>query len=265
VLNDAAASYTPGVSERRSGTSKFYHGERQGSNVAESDASQTTTATKAYDAFGMLSSSSGSSSSPFGFVGQQGYQSDGDSGLMLLGHRYYDASTGRFLTRDTEYDGRNWYVYVSSNPLRELDPTGNGPHHYATASGAVKLAGEIYGDVSVKHNKEIGGWVFKDNHGKFGFTVLELGEHGGNLGSPPPGSVGFWHTHPHFAKFTDMGEPLIFSDTPSPTDKQIFNSFGAQGMKLFWIVCAEDQSVHKFNNNGKQTGQFPISTMPPTQ
>jgi RHS repeat-associated protein len=124
VLSDSAASYTPGVSERRSGTSKFYHGERQGSNVAESDASQTTTATKAYDAFGMLSSSSGSSSSPFGFVGQQGYQSDGDSGLKLLGHRYYDASTGRFLTRDPAKDGRNWYDYCENNPVKYVDPRG---------------------------------------------------------------------------------------------------------------------------------------------
>jgi uncharacterized protein RhaS with RHS repeats len=45
---------------------------------------------------------------------------------MLLGHRYYDASIGRFLTRDSAKDGRNWYAYVSSNPLRASDPTGFG-------------------------------------------------------------------------------------------------------------------------------------------
>ena len=43
--------------------------------------------------------------------GNFGYQQDADSGLKLLGHRYYDPSTGRFLTRDPIKDGRNWYAY----------------------------------------------------------------------------------------------------------------------------------------------------------
>lgn len=43
---------------------------------------------------------------------------------MLLGHRYYDSSTGRFLTRDPIKDGRNWYVYCGSNPTGRADPTG---------------------------------------------------------------------------------------------------------------------------------------------
>jgi hypothetical protein len=43
---------------------------------------------------------------------------------MLLGHRYYDSSTGRFLTRDKRKDGRNWYVYAKSTPTVASDPTG---------------------------------------------------------------------------------------------------------------------------------------------
>jgi len=57
-------------------------------------------------------------------VGREGYQEDVDSGLKLLGHRYYDASTGRFLTRDIARDGRNWYIYCGSNPLYRTDPNG---------------------------------------------------------------------------------------------------------------------------------------------
>ncbi len=63
---------------------------------------------------------------PFGFVGAQGYQEDPNSGLKLLGHRYYDPSTGRFLTRDRAQDGRNWYDCCGSNPLVLADPTGYG-------------------------------------------------------------------------------------------------------------------------------------------
>lgn len=46
------------------------------------------------------------------------------SGLMLLGHRYYDSSTGRFITRDPAKDGRNWYVYCAGSPLLQFDATG---------------------------------------------------------------------------------------------------------------------------------------------
>lgn len=43
---------------------------------------------------------------------------------MLLGHRYMDPSTGRFLTRDPVKDGRNWYGYCANNPLACADPDG---------------------------------------------------------------------------------------------------------------------------------------------
>ena len=59
-----------------------------------------------YDAFGNVDSSSRSWTGAFGYGGPYGYQSASEGGLMLLGHRYYDPSTGRFLTRDPVKDGR---------------------------------------------------------------------------------------------------------------------------------------------------------------
>jgi RHS repeat-associated protein len=56
-----------------------------------------------------------------------GYQRDDDSGLMLLGHRYYDSSTGRFLSRDPIGDGSNWYSYCRNNPVALSDPAGTVP------------------------------------------------------------------------------------------------------------------------------------------
>ena len=81
------------------------------------------TDTRQYDAFGLLTGSSGSTPTPFGFAGGWGYQQD-STGLQLLGHRYYDPSTGRFLTRDPIKDGRNWYGYCENNPLKFVDPAG---------------------------------------------------------------------------------------------------------------------------------------------
>lgn len=71
--------------------------------------------------------STGTPVGPFGFVGAQGYQADSDSGLMLLGHRYYDPSTGRFLTRDSSTNSRNWYVYAEASPTKKTDITGDNP------------------------------------------------------------------------------------------------------------------------------------------
>ena len=100
VLSDGSATYTPGISESRSGVSTFYGHDRLGSNNLQETSASTVAYQASYDAFGLVKSSSGSTNSPFGFVGQAGYQTGQQSGLMLLGHRYYDASTGRFLTRD---------------------------------------------------------------------------------------------------------------------------------------------------------------------
>jgi RHS repeat-associated protein len=126
VINDGTANYTPGISERRSSTSSFVHSDQLGSMTRLTNSSEGTTDTRQYDAYGMLVSSTGSTATPFGFAGGCGYQSDGDSGLMLLGHRYYDASTGRFITRDPLNQGRNWDVFCSNSPFRFVDPTGLG-------------------------------------------------------------------------------------------------------------------------------------------
>ncbi|MDX2064187.1 MAG: RHS repeat-associated core domain-containing protein, partial [Fimbriimonadaceae bacterium] len=69
-------------------------------------------------------SGSGAWTGPFGFAENWGYKACRDSGLQLLGHRYYDPSTGRFLTRDPIKDGRNWYTYGENDPLTRIDSVG---------------------------------------------------------------------------------------------------------------------------------------------
>ena len=107
VLADTGATYTPGISERRSGNTKFYHGDNLGSARGITNTSQTATDGILYDAFGLVVSRTGTTPTPFGFVGASQYQTDADSGL-LLGHRYYDPYTGRFISQDPIADGDNW-------------------------------------------------------------------------------------------------------------------------------------------------------------
>ena len=151
VLGDGAAVYTPGVSQRRAGATTYDLPDRLGSATRQTDAAKATTATRSYDAFGMILASTGAPKGPFGFAGSSGYQEDGDTGLKLLGHRYYDPSTGRFLTRDPITDGRNWYAYCSNNPLMNVDPSGlltilGFEFTWQTVSAGLETAWDAYGE-----------------------------------------------------------------------------------------------------------------------
>jgi RHS repeat-associated protein len=122
LISDSGATYTPGVSERRNGVSTFLNSGLK--DVAkQTDAAGSVTATRKYDAYGMVIGSTGTWKGPFGYSGSAGYQED-ETGLQLLGHRYYDPSTGRFLTRDPIKDGRNWYGYCGNNPVVRVDANG---------------------------------------------------------------------------------------------------------------------------------------------
>ena len=122
LISDSGATYTPGVSERRNGVSTFLNAGLK--DVAkQTDISGNVTATRKYDAYGMVIGSTGTWKGPFGYSGSAGYQED-ETGLQLLGHRYYDSSTGRFITRDPIKDGRNWYVYCDNNPVSRIDANG---------------------------------------------------------------------------------------------------------------------------------------------
>lgn len=122
VLDDGSAVYTPGGEVRSSAKTTFHAGIKN--SDLQTDGSQAVSASRLYDAFGNVLSSAGTWTSPFGNAGQFGYQEDLDSEFKLLGHRYLDSSTGRFLTRDPIKDGRNWYGYCENNPLASVDPIG---------------------------------------------------------------------------------------------------------------------------------------------
>jgi len=128
VLSDAAAFYTWVVdglaSERRSGVSRWSHADGLWSTRKLTNASQSVTDTFGTDGFGLVTSRTGTTPTPFRFVGGLGYQADPDSGVYLLGHRYYDPSIGRFVTRDPVRDGINWYAYGGNNPVNVIDPQG---------------------------------------------------------------------------------------------------------------------------------------------
>jgi len=105
------------------------------------DSSETVVSTYTYTAFGNTTAND-TIGNPFRYVGALGYYQDSDSGLMLLGARYYDSSLGRFMTVDPIKDGTNWYGYASNEPTSQSDPGG-----YSAAGIGLCIGGLLAGGV----------------------------------------------------------------------------------------------------------------------
>lgn len=98
---------------------KDYHGNIAGKTTKTGSMFNEMGTTMDYDAFG--NQWQGDVPDPFGYCGEY---LDGESGLIYLRNRYYDSTTGRFITEDPAKDGLNWYNYCNENPVMMIDPNG---------------------------------------------------------------------------------------------------------------------------------------------
>ncbi|MDE2127659.1 MAG: RHS repeat-associated core domain-containing protein, partial [Armatimonadetes bacterium] len=112
---------------RRAGTSSiFYAFDPQGNPAEEVNSSDSVLASFDFDAFGSRSIS-GTATDPYSGLGSQyGYYSDTETGLQLLGDRYYDPAEARFVNRDPigMAGGVNVYGYVGNDAGNAFDGTG---------------------------------------------------------------------------------------------------------------------------------------------
>jgi RHS repeat-associated protein len=112
---------------------RYYHEDALGSFIAMTDEHQNLTALYQYDAWGnellpqVSSLSPQPSENPYRWCGALGYYRDRDAQMYLLGMRWYDAETGRFISRDPigleSYDP-NLQRYVWNSPAQLTDPMG---------------------------------------------------------------------------------------------------------------------------------------------
>jgi RHS repeat-associated protein len=130
--NAVTVSYVLGgsslISQKRGATTSYYLPDAQGSTRALTSAAAAVTDTYRYSAFGELETQTGTTANSYLYTGQQ---FDSSTGLYSLRARYYDASIGRFLSRDMYPINRqnpmelNRYVYAVGNPVRWGDPSGH--------------------------------------------------------------------------------------------------------------------------------------------
>ena len=127
---NAVAIYNVGadlVSQERSGKTSIYLYDGHGSVVGLANENGKVTDTYAYDAFGNLLKSTGSTKNHYCYCGEQ---FDPVTGLYYLRARYMNPSVGRFITMDS-YEGSiddpvslHKYLYANANPVSNSDPSG---------------------------------------------------------------------------------------------------------------------------------------------
>jgi RHS repeat-associated protein len=72
-----------------------------------------------------------------------GHRQDDESGLTYMRARYYEPTTGRFISEDPARDGANWFGYASNDPIGNVDPGGHSAEsvRLQTIGGYLKLIG----------------------------------------------------------------------------------------------------------------------------
>jgi len=110
----------------RSSATSYYDADGLGSVTSLTNSSGSIVATYTLDGFGNLKASTGSIVSPFRFTGRE---LDSETGLYFYRARYYDPTTGRFISEDPlEFGGgRNFYSYTRNDPVALVDPSGLTP------------------------------------------------------------------------------------------------------------------------------------------
>ena len=114
--------------ETSDNSSTFYHFDHTGSTIMLTDNGGAMTDAYAVAPFGEDVQQQGDSDQPFVYHGAFGVMWERGTTLYNMRRRYYDAATGRFLTRDPilllDPLGVNPYQFAFNQPLRFVDPTG---------------------------------------------------------------------------------------------------------------------------------------------
>ena len=111
------------VHENRGGVERFYVPDPLGNTAALVDATGAVKDSWTYWPYGEVQNHAGSSTTAFTFLGTLGYFTDA-IGRLYVRARYLESALTRWLTVDPLWPSQPAYTYVSSRPLRLIDPSG---------------------------------------------------------------------------------------------------------------------------------------------
>src|SRR5580704_9372853 len=112
------------VYENRGGVQRHYTPDTLGSTAMLMDSTGTVKDTYDYWPFGEIRNHSGSSTTPFTFVGTLGYYFDLVANWFYVRTRYYQHPVARWLTVDLVWPVEPAYIYAHGAPSLESDPSG---------------------------------------------------------------------------------------------------------------------------------------------
>jgi len=169
-------------------TPLYYLHDQLSSTRALTNESGTVVDTYTYDAYGNLVGSTGSDTNPLGFAGAY---SDAETGFLYLTNRYYDPSTGQFLTVDplVNETGQS-YAYTGDDPVNAVDPLG--------------LSGATFNDQQIQ-------WCNAHTHSAScaELRVVQANSPGGCIYEANPFNHGFWGEVSNNAGYSLLALPAI--------------------------------------------------------
>ena len=177
----------------------YYHTDHLGTVEAVTDASGTEVWSANYSAFGELLGTTGSLDQEAVYTGKD---YDDEVGLYYFNARWYDPELGRFISEDPAQDGVNWYVYVSNNPLKFVDPTGLDPSYTGS-----------FMDTNEKEEDEGDG--DNDNEGS-GNNTNGQNQPSGQTPTPEPEKKSAWEA---FKDFLGFGEDEEGNPNKNPIER----------------------------------------------
>jgi YD repeat-containing protein len=189
VVSDGAALFSPGVAERRGGTTTYLHAD-SGFTDLQTTAAGAALAGREFSAFGELVQSAGTWQGQSGFMGLENF---GGHFKVGNGGGVYDPGTGRVGTPGA--GGRNDYTPGSGGPSNRIHPTiefvpaDEGGHYTAPWEWEDFFAG--WGDtLTMGGTRQVRVWIGCDDVVDYGSGSYRVGENVGEVHDQAMGGKG---------------------------------------------------------------------------
>src|SRR5260221_9379065 len=126
VYTNEQQQYGNLVSTRISGATSYHHFDAIGSTRQLTNSSGTSTDTVTYDAWGNVVTRTGTTAVSLSWIGEEGYDSDPETGLFYVRRRPYGPVIARWMTVDPMlmFHDTNGFAYAAQNPLNLIDQSG---------------------------------------------------------------------------------------------------------------------------------------------
>ncbi len=120
------------------------HGNEVGTLARGSGTTYTVGNLRSYDAWGGVRTGSATGGPRARYCASLGHVQDDETGLVYMRGRYYEASSGRFVSQDRAMQGWSWFSYCANDPVGNIDESGRS---FTEAAQWLKSLLKDYGDL----------------------------------------------------------------------------------------------------------------------